>query len=40
MNSHNNTYIKSVHEMKHITNEELTRELVLGSMDTIKLLFV
>ena len=40
MNSHNNTYIKSVQEMKHITNEELTRELVLGSMDTIKLLFI
>jgi hypothetical protein len=40
MKSHNETYIKSVQRMKHITNEELTRELVLGSMDTIKLLFI
>ena len=40
MKSHTETYIKSVGLIKNITNSELTRELVLGSIHTVKLLFV
>lgn len=36
--SHTNIYIKSLGEMKKATNIELTRELVLGSISTVKLL--
>ena len=38
LTSHTNLYIKSLRVMKNATNIELTRELVLGSIETIKLL--
>ena len=38
LTSHTNIYIKSLGEMKKATNIELTRELVLGSINTVKLL--
>jgi hypothetical protein len=40
MNSHTETYIKSVGLMKKATNTELDRELILGSIESAKLLFV
>lgn len=40
MNSHTNAYIKSVGVMKKVTDSELTREMIIGSMDTVKMLFV
>jgi hypothetical protein len=39
LTSHTNLYIKSVSTMKKITDAELTRELVIGSFSTLKLLF-
>lgn len=39
MDAHTNTYIKSAKLMKDVTNSELTRELVTGSIQTVKLLF-
>ena len=38
LTSHTNVYIKSLGVMKKATNIELTRELILGSIGTIKLL--
>ena len=40
MNSHTDKYIKSMKLVKKIDNDELGRELVLGSIDTAKLLFI
>lgn len=40
MNSHTNAYIKSVGVMKKVTDSELTREMIIGSMQTVKMLFV
>jgi len=40
MNSHADKYIKSIKLVKKVDNDELGRELVLGSIDTAKLLFV
>ena len=40
MNSHADKYIKSMKLVKKVDNDELGRELVLGSIDTAKLLFV
>lgn len=40
MNSHTDKYIKSMKLVKKVDNDELGRELVLGSIDTAKLLFI
>ena len=39
LTAHTNLYVKSVSVMKKTTDTELTRELVLGSIETVKLLF-
>jgi hypothetical protein len=39
MNAHTSKYIKSMHFINKAGNDEITRELVLGSLDTAKLLF-
>lgn len=38
--THTNLYVKSLGVMKNVTDSELTRELVLGSIDTVKLLLI
>ena len=40
MNNHEQLYIKTMSNIKKINNDELQRELVLGSIDTVKLLFI
>lgn len=40
MNSNTNKYIKSLKFVKKADNDELSRELVLGSIDIAKLLFI
>jgi hypothetical protein len=40
MDSHASAYIKSVGVMKKVTDSELTREMIIGSMETVKMLFV
>jgi hypothetical protein len=40
MTKHTNTYIKSLSFAKKASGDELDRELVLGSLDTAKLLFI
>lgn len=40
MISHTDKYIKSMKLVKKVDNDELGRELVLGSIDTAKLLFI
>jgi len=40
LQSHSNLYIKSIHTIKPIVNDEINRKIIIGSMETIKLLFV
>lgn len=40
MNAHTLTYIKSVKFIKNTTTDELSKELIFGSIDTVKLLFI
>lgn len=40
LNSHTNKYIKSFGLMKKVSTDELTRELVLGSLETAKMFFI
>lgn len=40
MNSHSDKYMKSLHFINKAGGEELSRELVLGSIETVRLLFV
>jgi hypothetical protein len=40
IDSHTNLYIKSLGFMKKATDSELTRELVLGSIETVKLMLM
>lgn len=40
MNNHNKLYIKSMTHIKKIDGDELQRELVIGSIDTVKMLFI
>lgn len=40
INNHNELYIKSMSNIKKIDNDELQRELVIGSIDTAKILFI
>lgn len=40
MKTHTQTYIKSVKFIKNATNDKFAKELIFGSIDTVKLLFI